>query len=137
MDGRSCEDLFHQMLAWEWDDPANLVVHHLTVLSYHLQHPSLYSPEGLAGAKGLLVGFVERGVSPEEARRALSAKVDSGKRGYKIRGTPESHGSYDPPIRWTKTATDVISGGIEGYIDNVRTWARSILDALRTGDRSL
>ncbi len=64
------------------------------VLCYHLQHPSLYSPEGLDEAKRLLIEFLE-------------------------------HGSYDHPIQWAMTA-DVVTGGIEGYCDNVRQWAHSI-----------
>ena len=64
---RSCVDDFNELLAWEADNPAYAQeVHHLTVLCYHLQRPSLYSPEGLAGAKGLLVDFVEGGLSPLE-----------------------------------------------------------------------
>jgi hypothetical protein len=47
----TCQDGFHQMLFWENEDPANGAVHHLMVVSYHIQHPSLYSPEGLENAK--------------------------------------------------------------------------------------
>lgn len=129
-DGKSCQDRFHQMLAWEWEEPANAAVHHLMVLGYHLQHPSLYSPEGLAEARWLLVEFLEHGTSPAEVRQRIGARADSGNRNWKIKGTPESHGSYDPPITWTMTATDVVGGGIGGYRDNVRAWARSILDSL-------
>ena len=133
-EGKTCQDYFHQMLAWEWEDPRNLVVHHLMVLSYHLQHPSLYSPQGLDEAKRLLVESLEGGTSPEEMRKRNRWKVDSGNREWKIKGTPASHGSYDPPIEWTMTATEVIEGGIGNYRDHVRAWARSILASLEAAD---
>ena len=42
----SCETYFHQMLFWEAEHPAyGAEVHHLLVLCYYLQHPSLYSPD--------------------------------------------------------------------------------------------
>lgn len=57
---KMCQDDFHQMLFWEAENPAYGEVHHLMVLCYHLQHPSLYSPEGLTEARKLLAEFVER-----------------------------------------------------------------------------
>ena len=101
------------------------------VLSYHLQHPSRYSPRGLAEAKELLVEFLERGASPDDARRRNRARLDSGRRGWKITGTPESHGSYDPPVQWTMTAADVLAGGRDSYCESVKAWAKSILHALK------
>ena len=130
--GVTCEQDFHQFGFWELADLEHLgVVHHLMVLSYHLQHPSLYSPAGLTYAKGLLVDFVERGVTPQQARQQRRDQVDSGKRQFKIAGTPESHGSYDPPIRWMMTAADVVAGGTEHYVENVTAWAQSIYETLK------
>jgi Family of unknown function (DUF5946) len=57
------------MLFWENENPGYGQVHHLMVLSYHLQHPSLYSPEGLSAAIHLLTDFWERGVPTEEVRK--------------------------------------------------------------------
>jgi hypothetical protein len=132
-DGNSpttCEEHFHQMLFWEAENPAYGVVHHLMVLCYHLQHPSLYSPDGLTTAKQLLVGFLEHGLTTEETRRRNRAALDSGVRKFKIKGAPDSHGVYDRPIQWTMTAADVTTGGADHYSDNVRGWARSVYDAL-------
>ena len=100
------------------------------VLCYHLQHPSLYSPEGLNQARRLLVEFLEQGATPDEVRKRNRASVDSGKRKWKIKGTAISHGSYDHPIQWTMTAADVVAGGTEDYCDNVRRWAQSIRQVL-------
>jgi hypothetical protein len=115
------------MLFWENENPAyGAEVHHLMVLSYHLQHPSLYSPEGLKVARQLLAEFLDSGATPAEVRQRNRARVDSSRRKWKIKGTAASHGSYDPPIRWTMTAADVIAGGVNNYCDNVRRWAQSI-----------
>jgi len=129
----TCQDHFHQMLVWEAENPSyGLAVHHLMVLCYHLQHPSLYSPEGLRGAMHLLADFLERGVTTEEVRRRYRATVDSRRRTWKIKGTHVSHGVYDPPIQWTITAAHVTAGGVDNYCDSVRTWARSVYEALKT-----
>ena len=132
--GKRCEDDFHQMLARESEDPTLWEVHHLMVLCYHLQHPSLYSPEGLAWAQNLLVNFVELGMSTEEVRRRNRTNLDSGNRKWKIKGTPDSHGSYTRPVKWTMTAADVTAGGMSDYCDNVRAWAQSVLVSLKASE---
>ena len=130
-EGQTCQDYFYQMLAWEHEKPENLLVHHLMVLGYHLQHPSLYSPEGLSGATGLLADFLERSMTPEQVRRRDRATVNSHERTWKIKGTPASHGAYNSPVQWTLTAGYVIARGMDNYCDSVRTWAQSLYDALR------
>ncbi len=129
--GESCETYFHQMLFWEAENPSYGEVHHLTVLCYHLQHPSLYSPDGLKEGRRLLMEFVEHGTSPVEVRKRNRGRVASGRRDWKIKGTAASHGSYEPPVRWTMTAADVIAGGADHYCDNVRAWARAINETLK------
>lgn len=130
-DGISCEDDFHQFLYWEMGDMENLgVVHHLMVLGYHLQHPSLYAPDGLRFSMGLLEDFVARGVSPQDVRRRDRDKLDSGSRRFRIKGTADSHGSYAHPVEWTMRAQDVAKGGAAHYVENVRAWAQSIYDVL-------
>ena len=80
----TCETHFHQMLFWEAEFPNFGVVHHLAVLCYHLQHPHLYSSDGLQHALGLLVAFVAQGKMPAEVRQAMRYDVDSGKRDWNI-----------------------------------------------------
>ncbi len=126
----TCQDYFHQMLFWENEYPEAGVVHHLMVLSYHLQHPSLYSAEGLKHARTLLDGFVEHGLSTEQVRREQRERVDSGRRQWKVTARPGDHGSYERPVSWTMTAADVVAAGPEEYCDNVRKWALSIHESL-------
>ena len=129
---QTCQDYFHSMFFWEAENPDHgLEVHHLMVLCYHLQHPSLYSQEGLSAAQHLLAEFLERGVTPGEARKRNRAKVDSSRRKWKIKGTAAIHASYSPPIQWPMTAAEVIAGGMNDYCDNVRQWAQSIYATLK------
>lgn len=130
-DGQTCEDHFHQMLYWENEYPGHGVVHHLLVLCYHLQHPRLYSAEIMPSALKMLYDFVEGGVTPQEMRHNIKARVDSGKRNFKITAHAESHGSYAHPVQWTMTAGDMVARGVDAYIASVKLWARSLLEALR------
>ena len=89
LDGNMCQNYFYQMLFWENENPGYGEVHHLMVLGYYLQHPHLYSPQGLDGAKHQLEEFIETDISPEAMRQKIRKSVDSGKRNFPItaRGT--------------------------------------------------
>lgn len=128
--GQSCQGLFDQMLFWEWEHPPLGEVHHLMVLCFHLQHPHLYSPEGLAHARRLLDQFGVQGLAPAEVRQQNRAQVSSANRSWKITGTAVSFGVYEHPVTWTMTAVDIIIGGPENYCERVRAWARSIQQTL-------
>jgi hypothetical protein len=128
--GQTCTDHFHTLGYWELEHQL-YDVHHLMVLAYHLQHPHLYSPEGLKGALGLLVQFVEQGATTQAIRQQNQMVMDSGNRKFKITGTAEAYGRYAHPVAWTMTAADVTGGGMEHFYANVWAWAASILRALR------
>ncbi len=131
-DGNTCQDYFSQLEAWEFENPAErYAVHHLMVLCYHLQHPSLYAPDGLRYAKQLLVDFVEGGVTPQEVRERSRDTVDSGKRSWKVKARPGLVGSYVHPVHWKMTAADVVAGGADCYCASVRAWAKSALEDIR------
>jgi hypothetical protein len=131
LDGATCRDHFYQMLYWEAENPINWEVHHLMVLCYHLQHPSLYSLEMMPHAILLLADFVESGITPQEVRQRDRDRVDSGKRNWKITATPESQGAYANPIPWPITVADVIRAGEPRYRDSVWAWSRSMMDAIK------
>lgn len=130
-EGQTCQDDFHQMLFWESEHPEFWQVHHLMVLCYHLQHPDLYSSDGLAGAKKLLVDFVEKGLSTEEIRKRDRQKLDSGNREWHVQGDASSRGKYLHPVTWTITVRDVVRGGKQDYVENVRKWANAVIRAIR------
>lgn len=131
IDSSTCESHFHQLLFWEAEDPSRGSVHHLMVLSYHLQHPHLYSPETLQAGMQMLAQFIEEGVSPRQMRQQLQSSVDSGQRTHPITARPGHAGAYAYPVVWRLTVADVVAAGADAYIPSVRGWASSILAALR------
>jgi hypothetical protein len=129
--GDDCESDFHQMLYWEAERPDYaLEVHHFLVLCYHIQHPHLYSVEGLEYSLGLLRKFVAEGQDPQIVRKAMAESVDSGNRKFKITARPESIGKYARQPQWTMTAADVVAGGLDNYVPNTRKWAQSVYEAV-------
>lgn len=132
-DHQSCTDAFHQLLAWEWDNPQELfAVHHLMVLCYHLQHPHLYSPQTLQEAIRILEEFVIHNKTPGQIRKEKSAAWNNQNRIFKVTGTNHTQGSYPVQPQWQFTIQTVIEGGERHYIENVRAWADTILKTLHT-----
>lgn len=129
--GTSCETDFYTLLGWENEFPGYGEVHHLLVLCYHIQHPHLYSPEGLVGAKGLLVDFLEGGKATGQVRRENRDRVSSTTRSWKVTARPGSRGAYSHPIQWSMTILSVAADDHTRYRENVRRWAASILQDLR------
>jgi len=127
----SCRDYLNEMIKWDFEDFTGVgKVHHLTVLSYNLQHPSVYSPKGLEDAKNSLKEFLAH---PESFhahdlrnRKALASDV----RDWKIAGTPQDHGTYTQSPVWGMRASDVVKGGLNNYVENVKRWGQSVLDSL-------
>ncbi|MBK9124236.1 MAG: hypothetical protein IPM16_14115 [Chloroflexi bacterium] len=132
-EGVACADHFHQMLAWEQMYGLGQA-HHLLVASYHAQHPSLLSREGLAAMHDLLRRFVIDGEAPSDVRRTMRDDVASGNRNYPITARPGNVGAYATRPPWTMSAGDVVAGGIGDFIENVERWAASIVEALAKPD---
>jgi hypothetical protein len=134
-DDLTCQDHFHQILSWESEYPDQTrAVHHLLVLCYYLQHPHLYSPQGLEGAKQLLVAFVEEQATPDEVRRRQRGAAGSGIRAWKITGTPAAHGAYARPIQWPITVVEVTAGDLVGGNARGLAWARAAVVALEASE---
>ncbi len=127
----TCQDDFHELLFWENQYPGYGAFHHLLVLGYHLQHPGLYSPAGLAYGLTLLVDFLENDLSPEEARRRSRDQVSSARRAWKVTRRPGVQGGYRRPVAWRTRIGDITRAGPRDYPANVQTWAASILEDLR------
>jgi hypothetical protein len=130
-DGQTCESYFHQLGFWEFTEPqTRFAVHPLMVLSYHLQHPALYSKEGLQQGILLLKEFLEQGTPPDEIRKRSQKFFNSKQRSWSIRGSDLSRGSYPHPITWPMTIADVVAAAEEAYVEQVRKWAASINQTL-------
>ena len=126
-----CEDHFYQMLYWEAENLSFIQVHHLAVLSYYLQHPSLYSPEGLNAAKQLLAEIIEEGITPAAARKRVAIKFEIANQKPKIKAREDAKGSYKEPVKWSMVAGDVVAGGETGYCENIRKWSQYIYETLK------
>jgi hypothetical protein len=130
----TCETDFHQMLFWEHEDFSRWEVHHLTVLCYHLQHPHLYSEDGLTNGIDLLTAFVRDGIPPSEIRRTSKDKVNSKNRTWTVTARPDSKGAYTHPVTWTMHAADVVARGADNYVASVREWAQSVYDSIQAAE---
>lgn len=131
-----CRDYLNEMITWDFEDFAGVgQIHHLTVLSYNLQHPRLYSSCGLENAKASLVDFLKNPTSYTEHGMRDREHLASDVRDWKVTGTTEDHGRYAGEPQWRMRASDVVAGGLANYIENVKKWSRSVLDALiQSGD---
>ena len=126
------------MLFWENEFPdKGAEVHHLAVLCYQLQHPTLFSPRGLIFGLDLLVKFLREGASPEDVRRESRTLVDGGNRDWKVREVENSYAAYGSPVAWSMTTAEVVCAGHENYCESVKTWAASILEDLQTAGYAL
>ena len=137
LDGRSCDDDFHTLLAWEYERPELRQLHHLLVLTYHVQHPHLYSPEGLAYARRMLADFLV-GMSSAAARARGQAVLGSDRRGWKLTATPTSRGSHPRRPYYPLTVAAVVDAGIDLAAEQIDRWARTTqaaLDRMERGER--
>jgi hypothetical protein len=121
-----CKTRFDEFLVLEFTDAGYGAVHHLTVAAYMVQHSSNMTREGWLFERNLLKEFLVENKSPEFIRKQNKDVVDSGKRKFKIKsktGIPV----IDKTI-WAKTILDVRSENVEVYGDDIRAWARSVLE---------
>ncbi len=111
--GHTCQGSFYQMLGWESERPSVLgEVHHLMVLCYHLQHPSLYSPEGLSLSTPLMLGSFEwsyRRASSAVGSKETGAEV---RRPYADRSEPRGQpsGLFRPPPPIASQSLPILAG---------------------------
>jgi hypothetical protein len=132
IDADSCREYLNEMIKWDFEDFLGVgKVHHLTVLSYNLQHPSVYSVKGLQNAKETLVEFIKNPTQYATHGAYDREKLASDVRDWKISGTPESHAEYATRPQWHMLASKVVRGGLGNYVDNVIKWNETVLCDLR------
>ncbi len=131
--GTTCRDYLNEMIKWDFEDFNGAgKIHHLTVLSYNLQHPSVYSQRGLEDAKISLNKFVLNPNSFKEHDESNRKKLASSVRDWKITGTSEDYGIYPAKPNWTILASDIVKDGLDLYIENVKKWSESVLESLKS-----
>ncbi|MCA9988463.1 MAG: hypothetical protein KDE59_29355 [Anaerolineales bacterium] len=119
-DGRDCRAWFDECLALEFSDPAYGAVHHLTVLSYMLQHNG-YSAAVWPEAVRLLARFVEDGAEPAAMRPQVAELARAGS----VTGGPGPDFLAD--IVWRQHITSLALNDPARYGDSVRAWAAAVL----------
>jgi hypothetical protein len=121
-----CGDRFNACMAKEFEDPTGYgVVHHLTVTTYMLQHPSRYSRQGWLEARTLLSDFLLKGKSPVEVRTQNRQRYDSGSRSWRV--TKGERVTELAGVTWSRTIADVRLDNSAVYCADVKLWAQAVL----------
>jgi hypothetical protein len=124
-----CEQLFHDALAMEWEDPPrSYEAHHLLVGTYMLQHPSGFTPEAEAWYRQAIATVVDEGLSAPELRERTRGKLEQADRAFDIK-------AKEPravvPREWSATIADVLEGPASELPERVWRWARAVREDLR------
>lgn len=122
-----CRDLFNEVCAREYSDPAFGAVHLLTVDAYALQHSEEHGPRSNAFHLARLGRLMERGESAAIGQRPPRAVGKAEESRY--RQFPE----LEPPaFRGSLTIADVPSASDpDDHARRVWAWARSVWEAYR------
>jgi hypothetical protein len=136
--GVTCLDCFHQLLAFENENPRAFgAVHHLTVASFYLQHPRGYTAEALAMWKSLLADAISQGTKPVEFLRRARERFEGATRAR----DPQAVAPTGWPTEWPMSVGDVIQPGdapaVDDYISRAMEWARHASEALSAKAPSL
>lgn len=120
--GLTCWEQLGALLAWEWQDPALLAVHFLTVASYNLQHPAQFTDEAMTGLTAAFIAHLDQGLPIAELRRRVSHVAEGKTRVLK------KAAERRPILRpWSMTIADVyLPDQPQGAADRVRAWAAAI-----------
>lgn len=126
----TCQDRFHALLAAESDNAELARMHGLTVLTYHVQHPSLTKPWYQEAAYDIL-------------RRSFGAEEDwwevlqEGRRYFHSDTFQQWKREYGPvlspeivthPIPGELTIAAIDQDASSGQADQVLAWARSVAE---------
>ncbi|MEP0521832.1 MAG: DUF5946 family protein [Hyphomicrobiales bacterium] len=121
MDGSAaCFELFNQILACEYSDPALLPTHRMTVDTYAVQHPGDASTRQQIQSVGLRLArlFLQLS-SPMQPKETNNVMLDLGKHKHTL-------DQLEPPKRFAITVADVAPfSGSARHSEKVREWANA------------
>lgn len=123
--GAECRTCFDALLAFEAERPEVFgAVHHLTVATFFLQHPSGYGPEALASWQEMLADALDGRARPAELQRRHARHFGGARRVSQPGTLPPS----DWPHLWPMTVRDVFDPLEppplpEVYLARAREWA--------------
>jgi hypothetical protein len=119
----TCTDRYYACMALELTDPSYGAVHHFTVPTYMLQHPSQLSADGWQAMCQILHQFLVEGVAPARMRQIIQQQQKTRPKSFSmVKGPPAAQ----PTWNWTKTIMDVRLDDATTYCDDVRAWAEAV-----------
>jgi|GEM_PF-1778268 len=122
---KTCCERYEEILALEYENPAIFgAVHYITVLCYNLQHPDSFTAEAIAWMQSSLRAIIEEGLSPMELRKRSGKKFKGNVK--VLRQTTQTE--TPRKTRWSTTVMDIRTDEPEIYIEDVKAWAKSILN---------
>ncbi len=129
-----CAELYHHFLGKEVSDPDFWQVHHLTVLTYSIQHPTFLTKNGRLEMQKMLKRFIVDGLSPQQARQQFRPFVSNQNRTWKI--TTENVDAPSPTTQWHMTIGQIRVDNSEHYCEDIRKWAWITLQQCMYDDAS-
>ncbi|GAA1580127.1 hypothetical protein GCM10009678_73510 [Actinomadura kijaniata] len=133
---RSCEELFHALLALDHSRrPPWGPLHGVSVSCFLLQHPSRIPGPDAAPPWSLLHAYLRDGLDGADRRVRHVRRGDShrGPGGAPAAAPGVAAPALDrPPARFAVTIAEVAGGGdfpAEGFAERVRDWAAATVDA--------
>lgn len=119
-----CWSLFEAVLEREYQDPAYMSVHRITVDAYAAQHPGRAEPRTIQSVNLHLVGLhlaLERGLDPRFVRRALA----------RLTGLKRELFWLDPPPSLGEVRVDHVARAAtpEDHAVRVEAWGWSVFEA--------
>ena len=130
----TCLDRFHALLAAEAENEELRRMHGLTVLTYHLQHPSLTKPWYQLFGRDVLQRVFERGeawgdVLMETHPRRIGRRADAAIARLKAAAGPTMPSwVVSHPIAGELTIATIDPDASPGPVQQVLTWARSVAE---------
>lgn len=114
----ACFELFTQILAWEYSDPALLPTHRMTVDAYAVQHPGRGATRQQIQSVGLHLARLGLQLgAPLPPKETNDVMLGLGKHKHTL-------DYLEPPERFTMTVANVAPfAGSSRHSDKVREWA--------------
>ena len=127
LDGMTCWEQMGAVCAWEWQDPELAAVHFLTVATYNLQHPAMFTDVAISGLREAFIAHLDAGVSIKELRRRMGGAFEGKPR--VLRDPSDQR----PVLKsWRITIADVYLPALPaGAAGRVRAWAAATREQLR------
>ncbi|GAB2571664.1 DUF5946 family protein [Gracilibacillus alcaliphilus] len=122
-EGRTCQSIYHDFLALEFEDSAYGQVHFLTVACYMIQHNG-YSGEALVWVESKLGTYLMYNLSGPEIRKLAAKDTSSSIRNWEVNRQREAPPL--PKVSWSMTIADVKQQmhDAESYCELIIEWGR-------------